>query len=148
MHFQWFWPSHASHSIEEIMKIYGNPCIFNDLGLSTLPTPPKRLSNMYEIHAFSMILGFPRSPLHRRNHFQWCWARPCSPLHHRSHEKCIEIQVCFWVGPCSPLHQRNHEKCMEIYVFLMINSTNKRSTASFLWLWVSQWGSPPNTNKY
>ena len=58
-----------------------------------------------EMSAFSMVLGFPRFPLHRR-----------------IHDKCIPILAVFMIlgFPRLPHHRRNHNKCMEIHTFSKI----------------------------
>ena len=103
VHFQWFWASLASHSTEEIMK-NAFLCIFNDSELPTLPTPPKKSWNVHGNQLFSMILGFPRLPLNRRNN-----EKPENP--------CIVNDSGL---PTLPLHWRNHYECIEIYAFSMI----------------------------
>jgi len=80
-----------------------------------------------KIIAISMILGFPRFPLHQRNHetcmeidtFQWFWAS------HASTEGIMKmhrnLQFSMILGfPRFPLHRRNHKKCMGINAFSMI----------------------------
>ena len=84
--------------------MHGDPYIFNNSMLPTLPTPPKKSWKCIEIIAFPVILGFPRFLLHRRNHgtcieihpFFMVLGCPRLPLHRRNHEKCVESMHCHW----------------------------------------------------
>ena len=77
-----------------------------------------------------MILGFPRLPLHRRNHskgmeihlFSMILGFPRFPLHRKKHERKMEVFAFPMIlgFPRFPLHRRNYEKCGEINAFSMI----------------------------
>ena len=71
------------------------------------PDSTKEIMNekRVEMNAFSMIMGFPRFQLNRRNH-----------------DKCIGILAVFMIlgFPRLQHHRRNHNKCMDIHAFSMI----------------------------